>query len=114
MEAVGARLRRYGSVDLLVTTYFQGSDFAAEAIQSLFPHEVQVWDVFLIEDAAWGIRLTELEQATCESVPSYSCLAPTKAGDLAAKGKLLLDAGDIAGALVVLQEVTALAPMVAE
>lgn len=114
VEAVGARLRRYDSIDLLVTTYFQGSDFAVEAIQSLFPHEVQVWNVFLIEDAAWGKRLTELEQATCESVSSYSCLVPTEAADLAAKGRQLLDGGDIAGALVVLQEATALAPKMVE
>ena len=69
VAVVLARLQRYTSVDLLVTCYFQSGDFAAEAVRALFPNVPHVWDLRLIEGAAWGQRLREIERSATEQRP---------------------------------------------
>lgn len=88
MAAVHCRLQRYPSVDLLLTSYFQGSEFAAEAIRSLFPQTVHAWDLRFIEDAAWGKRLLELEDQPVHQG------AFTAAEDDLAQGRTYMAQGD--------------------
>src|SRR5579885_3109352 len=64
VDAVCVRLRVYRSVDLLVTSYFQSTDFATEAIRARYPTLPHPWDVRLIEDVAWGRRLKELTESS--------------------------------------------------
>ncbi|MGH2461069.1 MAG: hypothetical protein ACRDIY_19605 [Chloroflexota bacterium] len=112
VAAVGARLRRYPSVDLLMTAYFQSTDFAAEEIQARYPNVPHPWDVRLIEDVAWGRRLREIqESAALAAIPEMTARS-SPAAEHAELGARCAADDDWPGARRAFQAAVATAPTV--
>lgn len=112
VTAVCARLRRYASVDLLITCYFQSTDFAAEAIRARYPHLAHPWDVRLIEDAAWGRRLREIQKPEADARVHEEPARPSEASNHASVGARCVAEDDWAGARRAFQAAVAVEPTV--
>src|SRR6185437_2899318 len=96
----------------LITCYFQSTDFADEAIRARYPNLPHPWDVRLIEDAAWGRRLREIQKQEAGARTREDQARPADASDHASAGTRCVAEEDWLGARRAFQAAAAAAPTV--